>query len=464
MNFKKILLLLVFLVAIACILTPVNAKLSPDVDIVSLKNADGNSQISLTVNSDIGMKSKKWYSSKSVTKRKAELNNVKKVVIQIKGKKKLTFKKPSKGWKTYKFDYSFNKLVSVKGKVEGKSYSVKLYDKKNKLIKSKTSKIKFSTTVGSMSENEIKNNPEKYYNELKSKNKKDKYYSFKDYKQIDLYFYSNLHRYENLLNTSSSVSYYYNKNSMFSNKDKIFKYCYTYLVFKTKKMESSKTYTKGDYELTTQTVQNSNGIFKHIYLYKNFNETRSSSVKNPYFNTSKYSDWTHPSIKSLAEAIKANVTPNANIDIYRMDLANAVIKYLHLNIAYDYSYSNDQSALTTLQRGYGTCLGNSMLAGALLRYLGIPTYFQTSYNSTNPNKNADGHIWVMSYLFYEGKYQWVPADPTDDYTYRQAKYTNTTKQFYKGAVDWWIVNSKGIYNPNKGYGYYYDLIEFGKIS
>ena len=460
MNIKKILVLLLFFVAIACILTPVTGKVNADVDIVSLKNVNGNSQLSLSVDSDIGMKSKKWYGAKSVSKRKAELNNIKKVVVEVKGKKKVTFKKPNKSWKIYKFDYSFNKLFSVKGKVESKTYSIKLYNKKNKLIKNKKSKLKFSSTIGSMSEVEIENDPTKYFNELKSKNKKDKYYNSKDYKELGVYFYSNYYRYENLLNTSSSVSYYYNSNSMFSNQDKIFRYCYTYLAFKTKKMESSKTYVKGDYKLTIQTVQNSEGIFKHIYLYKNVNETRSSSVKNPYFSNSIYCDWTNPSIISLAESIKATVPSNANIDIYRYNLSNAVIKYLHLNIAYDYSFSTDQSALTTLQRGSGTCLGNAMLAGALLRYLGIPTYFETSSNVSTPDETEESHIWVVSYLFYDGKYQWVPADPTHDYTKNPSEYK--LNQFYIGATNWWIVNHNGIYNRHNGYAYYYDLIEFGE--
>jgi transglutaminase-like putative cysteine protease len=203
------------------------------------------------------------------------------------------------------------------------------------------------------------------------------------------------------------------------------------------------------------------------------NDTRISSIKNPYFNLSKECDWNHPAIKNLANTIKASVPYNSNIDIYRMELANAVIRYLHVNISYDYSISKDQSALTTFQRKSGTCLGNTMLAGALLRALDIPVYFQTSYqvNKTDARGYDGGHIWVVAYLFYEGKYQWVPADPVSDFTKDQSNYYNNLINqpkykypFNKNAADWFIIGQGGKYFYPKGYGYWYDEIAYRKIS
>ena len=458
MKIQKILMLLLFFSVLTCIIAPVNAKLNTDVEIVSLKNVKGNTELSLSVHSDIGMKSKQWYAAQSVSKRKKEINQVNKVIVSIKGNKKLTFIKPVKGWKMYKFDDSFNTLFSVKGKVEKKDCSISLYDKKNKIILNKKTKIRFSYTVGSMSEAQIKKNPSKYFNELKSKNKKDKYYSFKDYKYSGSSTLQSNYKYENISNTSSNIDYYYNRESIFKNSENGYKVYSSSIGFKTKKMEKSQEYGNKNYIVRIQTVKGSNGIFKWVYLYKYDYGKINYSLKNPYFNISKNCNWSHPAIINLANTIKASVSPNANKDVYRMEIANAVLRYMHTNIKYDDSFSEDQSAITTLQRKSGTCLGNTMLAGALLRALGIPTYFQTSYNVTpipkNHNRTTMGfvsHVWVVSYLFYEGKYQWVPGEAT---TY--SSVDRPDRLFNKNSLNWWIIDEGGKYHFRKTYGYYYD--------
>ena len=139
MNFKKVLVLLLFAIAIIGIIAPAEAKL----EIYSgvYEQYKDKTKISLQVESDIGLNAKNWDSPIHIPKRKAELNKVNKAVVKIKGYKDVTFKKPSKGWEFEKNAYSFVKIFSVKGNPEGKSYSIKLYDKKGKVIKNKKGKI-----------------------------------------------------------------------------------------------------------------------------------------------------------------------------------------------------------------------------------------------------------------------------------------------------------------------------------
>ena len=281
---------------------------------------------------------------------------------------------------------------------------------------------------------------------------KNSYFYFKPFKQSRMTYDD-----ENslILNTSSSVDYYYNKNSKFEKQTMLERVYSSHLVYKTKKIENSKIYTNGKYTLAIDTYKNGkNGIFKHLTLTKVVYETYYTSIKNPYFNISKKCNWVNPSIKNLAEAIKANVTlsNHVNKDIYNMELANAVIRYLHTYIKYDDYYSLDQSDIATLKRGNGSCIGKSMLAGALLRALGIPTYFERSYDEVN------GHIWPVSYIFYENSYQWVPTETTidiDDEEYninlKEYKYP-----FQRNATNWWIIDQNGKYNFSKLYGYSYD--------
>ena len=133
MNFKKLLVLLLFAIAIIGIIAPVNANLEAFSGIYELNK--GKAKVYLYVNSNIGSNAKDYDSANYVSKRKAELNNVNKVVVSIKGYTPKNFKKPSKGWKTGKYGDQFEKIFSVKGNPLGKSYSIKLYNKNNKLLK-----------------------------------------------------------------------------------------------------------------------------------------------------------------------------------------------------------------------------------------------------------------------------------------------------------------------------------------
>ncbi|MDR2966706.1 MAG: hypothetical protein LBU74_02015 [Methanobacteriaceae archaeon] len=145
MKIKAIIGLLLFSLAIISIITPVNAELSPYLNSESYKPVNGKTKIYLDVYSDLGTSEKNYNSANYVSKRKADFNKVSKYVITINGYKPIIYKKPVKGWKIssnngYKAIY-FGKSFSVKGNPNGKSYSLKLYNKKGKLIYNEKGKL-----------------------------------------------------------------------------------------------------------------------------------------------------------------------------------------------------------------------------------------------------------------------------------------------------------------------------------
>ena len=467
MNLKQILILLIFLIAIIGIIAPASASLEPSLELQSAKTIKGKTKLYITVNSDIGNKNKKtFYSSKQYTsKRKNELNTVKKAVISIKGHKPVTIKKPAKGWKKSDRNFLyFDKTFKVKGKaskINNKKYTINLYNMNNKLIKNKKGRV-LSEHV--LSEKGANKNPKKFYAKLQSKNKKN-YVLFQSQALKKLKPITNPTG--KMIATSSGSAYYYNKNSDFKREEVTTNTYYKRMWYSVKKKEATKNYTNGEYTVYTSTYRSLGRWCKQVELYKDINKTSYKTIKNPYFTISKECNWTHPLIMSVANSIKANITRSnySSDDVYNMELANAVIRYLHLNIKYDYTFSKDQTALTTLKRGSGTCYGNTLLAGALLRAVGIPVYFETQYtkkevNFTGYNSEGGltGHIWPVTYIFYDNKYNWVPAETTTYYgnVKNYEYYLKLPEYFYPfhyGATDWWI-NYGGMVLFYKGYGNY----------
>ena len=131
MNIKKILILLIFAIAIVGIITPVSAELYPNLIIDSLKEDNGKTKLYLYGHSDT----------------KKELNNVNKITVSIKGYQTITFKKPAKGWKQQKVPDGayFEKYFKIKGnpkKLDNKKdYILKFYNKKGKLLKTEKGKL-----------------------------------------------------------------------------------------------------------------------------------------------------------------------------------------------------------------------------------------------------------------------------------------------------------------------------------
>lgn len=320
--------------------------------------------------------------------------------------------------------------------------------------------ITFSLLISHVSAEKIDDNPAKYFNKVKVKNSKNPYFLYKPFKKTNTYIGK-----VDIKNTSSGVNYYYNKSSNFK---QIMPVYYTYnseIKLKTKKMAKTKTYSNGKYKLTIKTIKNSKGKFKYLKLKKIVQKNEYYIIKNPYFSNSEYLNWRNSHITKIANIIKKNITSYNYKDknVYNTELANAVIRYLWLNIKYDDNYSNDQSAITTLKRKSGTCLGKSMLAGALLRAVGIPTYFESSYPKT-----GKGHIWPVSYIFYNNKYQWVRAETTYYYSDTEDRYyysiignLQKENELYKKGID--TLNSQIEIN-NQEISFLNSLINYNNIS
>ena len=134
MNIKKILVL--FLVAIIGIIAPVNSALFGSLYPLSETNSK-NTKLTWNIWSNIGSYEDNWDSANYVSKRKAEVNRVNKVVVSIKGQTAVTIKKPVKGWKTNK-NGELTNTFTIKSNhktLNGKNYTFKMYDNKGKLLK-----------------------------------------------------------------------------------------------------------------------------------------------------------------------------------------------------------------------------------------------------------------------------------------------------------------------------------------
>ena len=144
MKIKKVLILLILVTAISGIIAPVDAKLSYCDTWSYSKEVKGETVMMCGVTSDIGDNAKNWDSPKYAAQKRAEVSKVNKVTVTIKGYKTKTFKKPVKGWKFSGITgSSLYKTFSVKGNPKGKSFTMKCYDKKGKVIKQNKGKVKY---------------------------------------------------------------------------------------------------------------------------------------------------------------------------------------------------------------------------------------------------------------------------------------------------------------------------------
>jgi len=135
MNIKKIIILLLFTIAIAGIIAPVNAEILYDFTTPKIKTINGKTKLKFRVLSNIGWVKKNWKALKYKTARKKELNNINKVVVKFEGNKAITFKKPVKGWKIDKDGMGFYKPFTINGSPINKTYTISYYNKKGTIIK-----------------------------------------------------------------------------------------------------------------------------------------------------------------------------------------------------------------------------------------------------------------------------------------------------------------------------------------
>jgi hypothetical protein len=202
-------------------------------------------------------------------------------------------------------------------------------------------------------------------------------------------------------------------------------------------------YNKGDLTVISSLFFNNTAMKDGgaIFSVAGTNAISNLTIVNSSF-INNYDNWyDSEEIYQLAESIKSNFTAefieSNNVSLfspyylnkYLAGLANAVLKWVQVNIEFpyftgDYDFSNflndhgysDQSHIRNPQliledelkgEGYGVCEGTARLAVAMLRYLGIPANF-----------NADGvHAWLVAYIDDDGDgyYQWLPGETTLEY-------------------------------------------------
>jgi hypothetical protein len=113
------------------VIVPEDPKLYSGVGIKSLKSDNGETKLELFI------------ISSNTTNHEKELNNVSNIVVEIEGYNSMTFKRPVEGWKLdenfeiYEYKATFSIYFTIKDQPESldnKRYSVKLYDKENKLL------------------------------------------------------------------------------------------------------------------------------------------------------------------------------------------------------------------------------------------------------------------------------------------------------------------------------------------
>ena len=137
MNIKKIVVLILFAVAIIGIIAPANAALNGYVSKYSSYGYKPE-KLYVCIQSNIELDKSNWKSSNSVTKRKNELNKVNKISIKVQGYNSTVIKRPSSGWSTYQYADAFEKNFVVKKaykSLKGQTYTISLYDKNNKLLR-----------------------------------------------------------------------------------------------------------------------------------------------------------------------------------------------------------------------------------------------------------------------------------------------------------------------------------------
>ena len=129
---KHILIILILFIFIC--LTPINAFTVHDSDKNTVSYSQGKSIISTYIVADDIL---------SESNMKKDLNKIGKITVKLDGKTVNTIKK-GKGWTNYKY-YPLaiiDKKTIVKGNIKGKKISINVYDNKNKLLTSKTDKLK----------------------------------------------------------------------------------------------------------------------------------------------------------------------------------------------------------------------------------------------------------------------------------------------------------------------------------
>lgn len=122
----------------------------------------------------------------------------------------------------------------------------------------------------------------------------------------------------------------------------------------------------------------------------------------------------NPTVRDKAVEITSVIPVDARTNLPNRrafnNIANAVYDWMKKHIQYVRDPDGIewlQTPLITLKNKYGDCDDQSILAGALLSSIGVPTRFKVV--KADPRKpNAFSHV----YLEYQANGQWKPFDPT----------------------------------------------------
>lgn len=135
MKIKRYLLILLLILVFATIINNVSAFSIEKIDKYNpIMYVDGKSEIPVIIEPDVDL---------SFAQTKKELNSINKIVLKVNGKTVNTIKK-EKSWNRYK-TYPFSLIdrsTKIKGNIKGKKVGIYVYNKNNKLLKSKVFTVK----------------------------------------------------------------------------------------------------------------------------------------------------------------------------------------------------------------------------------------------------------------------------------------------------------------------------------
>ncbi len=157
------------------------------------------------------------------------------------------------------------------------------------------------------------------------------------------------------------------------------------------------------------TLVNPSGLVKYEHSYTVETRTRPiTSLPSSYSIPPEYEKYLlpaegiesdNPDIRELARRIASNATT----DFEKLAL---LTRWVHENVEYDESLAGaHKPASWVLEHKRGVCAEHATLLAAMLRSIGIPARYVSSYAYGDDGMEA--HAFVEAYL---GK--WIPADPT----------------------------------------------------
>lgn len=110
-----------------------------------------------------------------------------------------------------------------------------------------------------------------------------------------------------------------------------------------------------------------------------------------YVLPSEFCESNNSAIINLANEIKKNVSVKTDVN-----LANAVLSWVHNNIEYELYGDTKYGAIETLNVKKGNCNDQAHLVVALLRALNIPAKYKA--NQREGSTGTEGHAWTYAYM------------------------------------------------------------------